>query len=1016
VAEQVAQAADRQVFQLVDLTGRPVLNIKVQIHPNDDWDQVLEAPVNELGVFTVSVWEHWFGYSMASSSGQIDSDTGEFWIGVHWESPYPTLYEPLWFSYKYPTDYTSGVKQLKYDAGPIWGGVWLFGTLFPIEGLTITNSTWPSITAETSKEDPGKGFYTLTNMNRKATYVGVQPPDPGFIFWPTSTNVGPGATWVNFYLTHGPIRGRATLARQGLPDVTVNFYLTSDKQEKPVRTETTDDSGRFAAELLSANFFYNVIPSLDDFTFENYDVYRSPVTTNVYEFKVRTGPIQGWVRDENGGGIEGVTITATNGTSQFTVSTTAGGRFAFENLPVGTSGRYFLTLTPKTGYRLPTRPIEAPISTHEVIILAGYQVFGRVTSAVDLDLGIPNVLMEAQAQEGGAASRSVRTDQDGRYNLLGLTPNKAYTLTATSPGLDLGQSIPLRTEGPYKEQDFTARSLILGRILWADGGLGGVTITARDGDKNTAGTATSDAQGNYRLLLDYSAPRMTVTAARDGFSFQPGARQALPGPTAVDVDFQASGGISGRITFKDGSSVPGIQVQAFLVSGGGQTAVRHGASVAGLPPLIPAAWVETDADGRYRFDTLLAGATYRIVPTAVGFDFSGPIVVPAGASEVNCVVVGAPPSITPLNDQFIARNSRTPVLSFTVTDGEDPPRTLQVTYDSSNPALVPNAPTPYVVFTTNGAQRTIQIVPAPDQAGTATILLSVRDSDGNSVSTQFDVNVDVQPAYAVIDLGDSEIFDTSRGVDINDTGQVVGTFTTAGGGQGGFVSSSQEPDKPDVIPALTNSLPKAINNDGFVVGVSHAAGVTNAFSYDPQTGQQINLHNQLDNARLYSEAVDINRDGWIVANVFDAASIRYPFVLTGQPGTATPLSTDPWPAMAVSDSGLIVGQSSDRRAVVWMNRGSEPVFVGTNRLLAPYAVNSAGWIVGQTLQPSGGKATGFRAFLLRTNDVPGTNLVEFTLPNGGVSVAFGINDRNEIVGHPHPQSRDRRHRAGGRVH
>ncbi len=99
-----------------------------------------------------------------------------------------------------------------------------------------------------------------------------------------------------------------------------------------------------------------------------------------------------------------------------------------------------------------------------------------------------------------------------------------------------------------------------------------------------------------------------------------------------------------------------------------------------------------------------------------------------------------PPSISRVSNQTITEGTSTGPLAFTVNDVETAPGSLVVTGSSSNPTLVPNA---NIVLGGSGANRTINVTPAANQNGSATITLAVSDGQA-STSTSF--TVVVQPA------------------------------------------------------------------------------------------------------------------------------------------------------------------------------------------------------------------------------------------------------------------------------
>jgi hypothetical protein len=81
-------------------------------------------------------------------------------------------------------------------------------------------------------------------------------------------------------------------------------------------------------------------------------------------------------------------------------------------------------------------------------------------------------------------------------------------------------------------------------------------------------------------------------------------------------------------------------------------------------------------------------------------------------------------------------DTATPPIAFTIGDAETAAGSLTLSGTSSNPTLVPNA---NIVFGGSGASRTVQVTPAANQFGTASINVSV--SDGRFVGHE-DLSVD----------------------------------------------------------------------------------------------------------------------------------------------------------------------------------------------------------------------------------------------------------------------------------
>lgn len=95
------------------------------------------------------------------------------------------------------------------------------------------------------------------------------------------------------------------------------------------------------------------------------------------------------------------------------------------------------------------------------------------------------------------------------------------------------------------------------------------------------------------------------------------------------------------------------------------------------------------------------------------------------------LAANTPPTISMIADLTVTRDSTTGPIGFTVGDNETSPNSLSVTAISGNQTLVPGA---NITLGGSGANRTITIIPASGQIGSATITVTV--SDGSLSTTR----------------------------------------------------------------------------------------------------------------------------------------------------------------------------------------------------------------------------------------------------------------------------------------
>ena len=98
------------------------------------------------------------------------------------------------------------------------------------------------------------------------------------------------------------------------------------------------------------------------------------------------------------------------------------------------------------------------------------------------------------------------------------------------------------------------------------------------------------------------------------------------------------------------------------------------------------------------------------------------------------------PMISGLANQRIDVNQQTDVIKFNVYDDSTSVDDLTFTYTSNLPSLVP-ANDNHIILGGSGSDRTVQVIPARDQSGTALITIIVRDSDGDTNQDSFEVEV-----------------------------------------------------------------------------------------------------------------------------------------------------------------------------------------------------------------------------------------------------------------------------------
>ena len=112
------------------------------------------------------------------------------------------------------------------------------------------------------------------------------------------------------------------------------------------------------------------------------------------------------------------------------------------------------------------------------------------------------------------------------------------------------------------------------------------------------------------------------------------------------------------------------------------------------------------------------------------------------SDEVPYLPPSTPPTISPIANQTVIMNSATPAIPFQIGDQETPVGNLVISASSSNPELVPVS---RILLGGSGTNRTVQSIPATNQAGAAVITLSLADAGGNTASRSFILSVQPPP-------------------------------------------------------------------------------------------------------------------------------------------------------------------------------------------------------------------------------------------------------------------------------
>jgi len=151
-----------------------------------------------------------------------------------------------------------------------------------------------------------------------------------------------------------------------------------------------------------------------------------------------------------------------------------------------------------------------------------------------------------------------------------------------------------------------------------------------------------------------------------------------------------------------------------------------------------------------------------------------------GGNNPPPVPINAVPTISAVPDQQIDGNSQA-TITISIDDDGTPLNDLTVSATSSNGALLPD---PQV--SSEGATRTVSLVPTPDELGSSQISLAVTDAQGLTATVMFNVTVNavnqslsqfVRDAFATGESGNVQLINALE-----------------------FVNDAQDDDFSDLLP------------------------------------------------------------------------------------------------------------------------------------------------------------------------------------------------------------------------
>lgn len=335
-----------------------------------------------------------------------------------------------------------------------------------------------------------------------------------------------------------------------------------------------------------------------------------------------------------------------------------------------------------------------------------------------------------------------------------------------------------------------------------------------------------------------------------------------------------------------------------------------------------------------------------------------------------------PRILTPIADQTIAEDTSTAVIPFTIDD-EETPGALTVTGGSSNPALVPVA---NIVF--GGApsvNRTVQVTPAGNQFGSATITVFVSDG-GATGSNSFLVTV--------TPVNDVPIISSIPNVVTNEDFQTVALP---------FTIRDLETPAANLTLAVSSSNPEVVDDSGIIIG---GAATNRTVTIRPLT-------NQVGSATIFITVTDASNAMATVEFEVEFVEVNDRPSINNIGNVTMNEDTNAVVAFTIDDpetlpENLTVTASSGNQALVPNGNLTLGGSGATRTLMIVPAANQSGTAT-ITLNASDGVATGSNSFVLTVtavNDAPVISAIADAAANEDtptVAVAFTVGDLETVA-------------------
>jgi hypothetical protein len=176
-----------------------------------------------------------------------------------------------------------------------------------------------------------------------------------------------------------------------------------------------------------------------------------------------------------------------------------------------------------------------------------------------------------------------------------------------------------------------------------------------------------------------------------------------------------------NLTISEDSGLHSVPLTGITSGGENQTlSVTAAATPQSLIPSVQVAYTSPSTAGTISFATAPNSSGNATVTVTV----SDGLAQTTRSFSVIVNPVNDPPTLTSIADRTTTEDTATAPMAFTIGDPDTPASNLSLSGTSSDTTLVPNA---NIVFGGSGANWTVQVTPALNRSGTASIQVSVSD-------------------------------------------------------------------------------------------------------------------------------------------------------------------------------------------------------------------------------------------------------------------------------------------------